>query len=110
MSVKMSETEMEALYNKAMLAGKVAMEFCGVEEMRDACGFAWVNVRPGTSRFAKFLKAKKYARSDEYYGGVTIWIRGDGGQSVRRKEAYADAVASVMSDAGVDAYSMSRLD
>ena len=74
-----------------------------------ACGFAWVNVRPGTSRFAKWLKNEGHARSDSYQGGVTIWI-GEHGQSVARKEAHAGAMADVLREGGFKAYAYSRLD
>jgi hypothetical protein len=74
-----------------------------------ACGFAWVNVKPGTSKFARWLKAKGYARPDSYYGGVCIWVS-QFNQSVERKEAYARAMAHVFSEAGIKAYAASRLD
>jgi len=74
-----------------------------------ACGFAWVNVRPGTSAFAKWLKKMDYARTDSYYGGVTIWIS-EHGQSVDRKSKHAAAMASVFTEAGFNAYASSRLD
>ena len=44
------------------------------------CGFAWVNVKPGTSKFAKWLKEKELASKDSFKGGVTIWV-GDFNQS-----------------------------
>lgn len=63
-----------------------------------ACGFAWVNVKPGTSQFARWLKAEGHARSDSYYGGVMIWV-GEHGQSVTRKEAHAKALAADLTEA-----------
>lgn len=81
-------------------------------ESEGMCGFAWVNVRPGTSRFARWLKAKDYARRDTYYGGVTIWIS-EHGQSVARKEAHARAMAETLgelADDGIMVLAMSRLD
>lgn len=56
------------------------------------CGFAWIIVKPGTSKFARWLKEKGYARPDSYYGGVSIWIK-DYSQSMMRKEAHAMAMA-----------------
>lgn len=73
------------------------------------CGFAWVNVKPGNSKLANWLKANGLARSDSYYGGVTVWI-GEFNQSMQKKEAYARAFAKVLSDNGVRAYSDSRMD
>lgn len=73
------------------------------------CGFAWVNVKPGNSKFAKWLKANNIARKDDYYGGVTIWIS-VGNQSMQKKEAYGAAMAKVFADAGINAYMASRMD
>ena len=77
--------------------------------MDGVCGFAWVNVKPGTSKFARWLKDNGIARTDSYYGGVTIWIS-DYGQSYERKIAHASAMARVLSEQGIKAYSSGRLD
>lgn len=121
----------EAVYNKAVEAGRAAGEakvpqpmvvveanglsnepkpggqswFCG----EGACGFAWVKVSPGNSSFAKWLVKNKLARKS-YYGGVEINISAFN-QSVERKEACAAAMAKVLSaELGVTAYADSRLD
>lgn len=73
------------------------------------CGFAWVNVKPGTSAFAKWLKTKGLARTDSYYGGVSMSVR-EYGQSMERKEAYAGAFAERLRAGGINAYMMSRMD
>ena len=73
------------------------------------CGFAWVNVKPGNSSFARWLKSHGYASSDSYNGGVCIWIR-DWNQSMQRKEAHAHAMAKVFQEAGIKAYAGSRMD
>jgi hypothetical protein len=73
------------------------------------CGFAWIQVKPGTSAFAKWLKKNNLARPDSYYGGVSIWV-GEFNQSMQRKEAYANAFANVLNECGIRAYSMSRMD
>ena len=74
-----------------------------------ACGFAWINVKPGGSSFARWLIANGKARRDSYYGGVTIWVPYFG-QSMARKEAYAVAYAKTLQDAGIQARADSRLD
>ena len=74
-----------------------------------ACGFAWVNVRPGGSSFARWLIANGKARRDSYLGGVTVWVPYFG-QSLARKEAYAVAYAHVLQEAGIQARADSRLD
>jgi len=59
------------------------------------CGFAWINIKPATKRFAKWLKETGKARTDSYYGGVTIWIR-DHNQSYEKKKKHAEAMASYL--------------
>jgi len=74
------------------------------------CGFAWVNIKPGTNPFCKWLIKTGKARKDEYYGGVTIWVS-DYNQSMQKKEAYAGAFAAELRAAGFErAYSASRMD
>jgi hypothetical protein len=74
------------------------------------CGFAWVNVRPGNCRFANWLKKNKLGRHDSYEGGVKIWVR-EFGQSMTRKEAFANAFADVVRAAGIErCYAGSRMD
>ena len=111
------------IYNAADLAGSIAARNClptamvvtqngkPIEVVNDGvCGFAWVNIKPGNSGFAKFLKNNGYARKDDYYGGVTVWVSGYN-QSMQKKEAYAGAFARSLRDAGFDrAYSMPRMD
>ena len=134
MSKTMTATEMERIIEEAQAAGESAMEatrptpmIVGTPvDMLDAnspidytqktyyvpqgmCGFAWVNVKPGNSRFAKYLKAQGLGRTDSYYGGVTVWISA-GGQSYELKAAYARAYAQVLVDYGIKATSHSRLD
>jgi hypothetical protein len=73
------------------------------------CGTAWVNVKPGTSRFARWLVKEGYGRPDSYRGGVSLYqIGGDRmSQSLTRKEAAAHAVAEVLREAGIKAYGQS---
>lgn len=74
------------------------------------CGFAWVTVKPGTSAFAKWLKKTDRGRTDSYYGGVTIWVS-EFGQSMQRKEVFAQAMAKKLAElTGLKIRSMSRMD
>lgn len=74
------------------------------------CGFAWVIVKPGTSKFARYLKKHGHAKHDPYYGGVTIWIH-EHGQSIARKKTHANTLAKFLRDNGIDnAWSYSRMD
>ena len=73
------------------------------------CGFGWVTVTPGTSRFAKWLVKTGHARK-AYGGGVSIWSKAQT-QSLTRNEAWAGAVATVLrSELGVEARADSRID
>lgn len=73
------------------------------------CGFAWISIHPGSSSFARWLV--KHGRAHKSYGetGVRIWVS-EGNQSVKRKEAYAEAFAKVLQSYGITAYAGSRLD
>lgn len=123
----MSKTfNFQAVYAKAVQAGMAAGQGAAPTPMvvvggvpgetpkawyvsEGACGFAWVNVRPGTSAFAKWLVANKVARK-AYEGGVQIWVS-EFNQSMARKEAYAEAMAAVFrNELGVKAYAGSRMD
>lgn len=73
------------------------------------CGFAWVNIKPAYSKFAKYICEKGIGRRNTYEGGVSIWISAYN-QSMVRKEAYAYAYAKVLREHGIKAYSASRLD
>ena len=72
------------------------------------CGFAWVNIT-GNSKFGRWVKDIGLGNHDSYYHGVTIWC-GEFGQSIARKEAWAQAFAGVLQKHGIEAYSQSRLD
>ena len=78
-------------------------------ESEGVCGFAWVNIKPGNSSFARWMKDQGQARPDSYYGGVSMWISGYG-QSYERKLAYARAFAGVLVQGGIKAYASGRLD
>jgi hypothetical protein len=72
------------------------------------CGFAWVNWKANTP-WGRWTKATGRTRKDSYLGGQTLWVS-DYGQSMARKEAYAEAFAKVLADHGIDAYAGSRMD
>lgn len=72
------------------------------------CGFAWVVIHPGNCSFACWLRKNKIGHK-HYYGGWEIWVS-EGGQSMERKQAYAQAFAEVVKTAGIKAYTGSRMD
>ena len=76
------------------------------------CGFAWAQF-PGNKPFGRFMKARGLA-SRAYGGGLQVWVR-QFGQSMQRKEAYADAYAKVLSESPLaehigPVYAQSRMD
>jgi hypothetical protein len=73
-----------------------------------ACGFAWVVIKPARGAFVEWLKERKIGHK-HYHGGYEYPVH-DFNQSIARKEAYAHAFASVLRDAGLNAYPGSRLD
>lgn len=92
----------------------VVHEYAPVEG--GACGFAWVIVKAGNSKFANWLKKNDLASKDSYNGGVSIWIS-DYGQSLERKSAHAVAMTRVFlesdlfkNNSKLRAYSGSRMD
>jgi hypothetical protein len=129
-AAKARDLEFSRLYQTAAAAGAAAVEQTTVIPMvvtqhanplDDAsrpvkswyvadgvCGFAWVTVFPGNSPFANWLK-KNGLGSKAYGGGVQIWVS-QYNQSMQKKEAYASAFAKVLQDAGLKAYSGSRMD
>ena len=78
------------------------------------CGFAWVVTHEhGNGKFVKYLKSISDGMSvgnKYYYGGYYVKWVGEFGQSIEKKEAYADAYAAILKDYGIKAYSGSRLD
>ena len=72
------------------------------------CGFAWVHFA-GNMPFGRWAKKKGLASKD-YPNGLCVWVR-EFGQSMTRKEAYADAFAKILRDEGnITAYARSRMD
>lgn len=124
------DREFKALYEKADAAGMEAVSKLNVVPMvvcqhansmddrspvvqswfvpDGVCGFAWVVVRPGNSPFANWLKKNGLGRKG-YGGGVHMWVH-QFNQSMQKKETYAHAFAGVLCEAGLDAYSNSRMD
>jgi hypothetical protein len=77
--------------------------------MDGVCGFAWIKIRPARGPFVSYLKSRGMGKADSYEGGYMLWVS-EFNQSLARKEAYAGAFAMVLNAAGLNAYSMSRMD
>ena len=76
-------------------------------EPEGACGFAWVKFK-GNSGFARWAKSNRLTMP-AYPSGMQIWVS-EFGQSVQRKEAYAEAFAKVLEKHGIKCFAQSRLD
>ena len=72
------------------------------------CGFAGVVIKPARGKFVSYLKSIGIGHK-HYYGGYYVSVR-DFGQSLTRKEAYADAYAKVLREAGMSCSVDSRMD
>ena len=73
-----------------------------------ACGFAGVVIKPARGKCDSLLK--KYGLGwKHYYGGFYMTCR-EFGQSLARKDAYCEAFASVLGEAGIRCYVDSRMD
>jgi hypothetical protein len=73
------------------------------------CGFAWIVIEDGRSGYARWTKKNVKNSHKNYYGGWAVWCF-EFGQSMERKEAYADAYAQVLKSRGIAAYAQSRMD
>ena len=73
-----------------------------------ACGFAGVVIKPARGKFVSYLKSLGMGYK-HYYGGYYVPVR-EFGQSMSRKEAYADAFAKVLTEEGMRCYVDSRMD
>lgn len=73
------------------------------------CGFAWIDVRPRNCAFAKWLMEQKIGSNSDYDKSIKIWVHFYG-QSIQKKEIYADAFAEVLRSHKIKAFSTSRMD
>jgi hypothetical protein len=109
------------IFFEAQDAGQAAMEACSptpmyvrdgsqVWEVADGvCGFAEVRVYGVklNTRLGKEMASFGFKKA--YTGGIYFWVSG-GGQSMTRKEAYANAFVAVLKKYGFSAYAESRMD
>lgn len=115
------ERSWQRLYNRAQKSGLAAgAEFLphrmivtdGEKEWTvddGPCGFAWVKVRPGNGSFGRWLRKTGNGRTDSYAGGVIVWVN-EHGQSIGKKLAHAEAMATVFNEVGIKALALSRMD
>ena len=129
--MSMSKVACEKLLEKAHLMGMDAGRLVGVTPMvvgspstplgndidyskktyfveGGVCGFAGVVIKPARGKFVSYLK-KLGMGYKHHYGGWYVSVR-EFGQSLTRKEAYAEAFAKVLGEAGMRCYVDSRMD
>ena len=129
--MSMSKVACEKLLEKAHLMGMDAGSLVGVTPMvvgspstplgndidyskktyfveGGVCGFAGVVIKPARGKFVSYLKNLGMGYK-HYYGGWYVSVR-EFGQSLTRKEAYAEAFAKVLGEAGMRCYVDSRMD
>ena len=116
----------EAILNEAHAAAAEAVKVAATryDEMRGACGFAWVTIS-GTEPLARYCRKQLKALpidgtrtasrmrlgSKGYPSGWQFWNPGNhGGQRVDIKEAGAKAFRDVLAKHGIRADAGSRLD
>lgn len=111
----------ERLHQRAMQAGRQAAEGVDVTPMivedpyvgrtyvvpSGVCGFAWVSFA-GNTGWGRWARKTGWA-SKGYPTGLVFRVTAYG-QSMTRKEAYAQAYAQVLREAGITAYAESRMD
>jgi hypothetical protein len=71
------------------------------------CGFAWVEIFPARGKFVSYLKKNDIGRVGDRGYRIPVFVFG---QSLERKEKYAEAFASVLKKHGIKAYANSRVD
>lgn len=78
-----------------------------------AVGIARVNIFPGTSSFARWLRRNDHAQEGfnilGHRQGVDVYVR-SGKQSYAANDAAAKAFAQVLKDNDIDAYAVTRFD
>ena len=105
-------TEIESLIDNAFAAARdAASAHHATNPHWYPCGFAWVNIKPARGKLINTLKKLKIGRTDDYYGGYTIWNpSGHSTQHMYTLVAGAKAFAKVLKDAGFKVSVSSRMD
>lgn len=109
--MKYTNEQLEAISKEAFeAASSAATKYLNDHGEPLYCGFAWVNIKPGNSQIANYLKKNKLGRPS-YSGGVDVWNPSNNmTQSMIVKEVGADAFAAVLQKYGFNAYMDCRAD
>jgi hypothetical protein len=95
---KFDSTLIDAVNEAFAAAQNATQETLNKHGDRDVCGFAWVTIRPGNGKLARYLKHIGEARP-AYGGGLSVWNPGKSfTQALTAKEDGAQAFARVLRD------------
>ena len=99
----MNDTQIHDAINSAFQAARTATkEYLATHGDVDACGFAWVSIRPATKKVAKILR-NSYGADTSFEGGLKLWNPSYSHvQSISAKEEGAYAFVNVMREAFPD--------
>ena len=99
----MNDTQIHDVINSAFQAARTATkEYLATHGDADACGFAWVSIRPATKKVAKILR-NSYGADTSFEGGLKLWNPSYSHvQSISAKEEGAYAFVNVMREAFPD--------
>lgn len=99
----MNDTQIHDVINSAFQAARTATkEYLATHGDVDACGFAWVSIRPATKKVAKILR-NSYGADTSFEGGLKLWNPSYSHvQSISAKEEGAYAFVNVMREAFPD--------
>lgn len=94
---KLTETALATIVNEAFdTAEKETNAYLAREGDRDACGFAWVIIKPANCQLAKYLTKIDKGRK-AYGGGIQVWNpSGNFTQAITAKEIGARAFVEVI--------------
>ncbi len=109
---KMNDEQIAGIVNEAFVA---AISASAAHDATNPgwypCGFAWVNIKPARGKLVNYLKKIGVGRTDDYYGGYTIWSpSGHNSQQMYTLEAGATAFADVLRRYGIRANVSTRMD
>ena len=136
-SIMVTRNHFQDIWEEAQMAGRVAVENLEVKPMvvqehqnmiddsspvvnsyyvaDGVCGFAWINIRPASKAgrndcpFVTWCRAHGIGSFSDYEKAWNIWVS-EYNQSMQKKEAYAEAVVTILQKYGIRASSGSRMD
>lgn len=106
--------DLDTVWLEATSAAQQAANTFQQNELFGGCGFAWIRITNGRSKFAKY--AKEFLNAHKNYGGkgFNIWYSQvyncKGSQNIYSHEYACQAAAKVLNNYGIECHVESRLD